>query len=107
MGHTSSLRLDASHVRIGGRISGPLARPAGRVVVRAASTCRDLRRFGGTVVARSVRVARDGSWLTTVALPPELQGGNIVLRAQSRVPRTPGGRRTFRTFTLIQSSTAP
>jgi hypothetical protein len=99
---TVARRLDAGRVRIGGRVTGPLARPSVAVVVRASSRCPGRTSFHGPVVARGVRVQRDGRWAATITLPPALRGTRVFLRAATRVRRTARNPKRFPTFSLTQ-----
>jgi uncharacterized repeat protein (TIGR01451 family) len=98
---TVARRLNPVRVQIGGRVTGPLARPVATVLVRASSRC-PRRTFGGTVVARGIRVAPSGRWAARITLPPSLRGTRVFLRAETRVRRTTRNPKRFRTFSLIQ-----
>jgi hypothetical protein len=88
-------------VLIGGRVTGPLAKPVATVVVRASSRCPTAT-FRGTVVARGVRVQRNGRWSATITLPPTLRGTRLFLRAGTRVRKSTRSPKRFRTFSLVQ-----
>jgi uncharacterized repeat protein (TIGR01451 family) len=98
---TVARRLDATRVLIGGRVTGPLAKPVATVVVRASSRCPTAT-FRGTVVARGVRVAPGGRWSATITLPPTLRGTRVFLRAGTRVRKSTRSPKRFRTFSLVQ-----
>jgi hypothetical protein len=102
MTQTVARRVDAAHVRIGGRVTAPLARPIAKVVVRASSRCPGRTSFRGPVVKRGIRVQRNGSWTATVTLPPALRGSRVFLRGQTTVRKTTHNPKRFPTFTLIQ-----
>jgi len=89
-------------VRIGGRVTAPLAHPIATVVVRASSRCPGRTSFRGAVVARGIRVQRNGRWTASVTLPPVLRGSRVFLRGQTTVRRTTHNPKRFATFTLIQ-----
>jgi hypothetical protein len=88
-------------VQIGGRVTGPLARPVATVLVRASSRCPGAS-FRGPVVARGIRVKRGGRWTTTITLPAALRGSRVFLRAETRVRKTSRNPKRFRTFSLVQ-----
>jgi hypothetical protein len=98
---TVALRLSPTRVQIGGRVTGPLARPVATVLVRASSRC-PRRTFGATVVARGIRVAPSGRWTARIMLPPSLRGTRVFLRAETRVRKTTRNPKRFRTFSLVQ-----
>jgi hypothetical protein len=102
MTQTVARRLDPARVRIGGRVTAPLARPIAAVVVRASSRCPGRTSFRGTVVARGIHVQRNGRWTATVTLPPALRGTRVFLRGQTTVRKTTRNPKRFATFTLIQ-----
>jgi uncharacterized repeat protein (TIGR01451 family) len=99
---TVARRLDAARVQIGGRVTGPLARPVATVLVRASSRCPSRSRFRGPVVARGIRVQPSGRWTATITLPPSLRTTRVFLRAQTRVRKTTHNPKRFRTFSLVQ-----
>jgi uncharacterized repeat protein (TIGR01451 family) len=98
---TVARRLDATRVLIGGRVTGPLAKPVATVLVRASSSCPTAT-FRGTVVARGIRVQPNGRWTATITLPPSLRGTRVFLRAETRVRKSTRSPKRFRTFTLVQ-----
>jgi uncharacterized repeat protein (TIGR01451 family) len=98
---TVARRLDATRVLIGGRVTGPLVKPVATVLVRASSRCPTAA-FRGTVVARGVRVQRNGRWSVTIALPSSLRGTRVFLRAETRVRKSTRNPKLSRTFTLVQ-----
>jgi uncharacterized repeat protein (TIGR01451 family) len=98
---TVARRLDPVRVQIGGRVTGPLAKPVAAVVVRASSRCPSAS-FRGTIVARGIRVQRSGRWTANITLPAALRGSRVFLRAETRVRKTTRNPKRFRTFTLIQ-----
>jgi hypothetical protein len=98
---TVARRLDPVRVQIGGRITGPLAKPVAGVVVRASARCPSAS-FRGTVVARGIRVRPNGRWTANITLPAALRGSRVFLRAETRVRRTTRNPKTYRTFSLIQ-----
>ncbi len=102
MTQTVARRLDTARVRISGRVTGPLARPIAKVIVRASSRCPGRTSFRGAVVARGIRVQRNGQWAATVTLPPALRGSRVFLRGQTTVRKTTRNPKRFATFTLIQ-----
>ena len=79
-----------------------LARPIVAVVVRASSRCPGHTSFHGPVVARGIRVQRDGRWAATITLPPALRGTRVFLRAGTRVRTTARNTKRFPTFSLTQ-----
>jgi hypothetical protein len=99
---TVARRLDSARVQIGGRVTGPLARPTAAVIVRASSRCPGHTSFRGPVVARGIRVQRDGRWAATITLPPALRGTRVFLRASTKVRKTARNPKRFPTFSLIQ-----
>jgi uncharacterized repeat protein (TIGR01451 family) len=104
---TVARRLGAGRVRIGGRVTAPLARPIAAVVVRASSSCPGHTSFRGPVVARGIRVQRDGRWAATITLPPALRGTRVFLRASTNVRKTARNPKRFATFSLIQGVALP
>jgi len=101
MTQTVARRLDPARVQIGGRVTAPLARPVATVVVRASSRCPG-RSFRGPVVARGIRVHRNGHWTASITLPPSLRGTRVFLRASTHVRKTTHNPKRFPTFSLIQ-----
>jgi hypothetical protein len=104
---TVARRLDSARVRIGGRVTAPLARPAAAVVVRASSRCPGHTSFRGPVVARGIRVQRNGRWAATITLPPALRGTRVFLRAATNVRKTVRNPKRFKTFSLTQGVALP
>jgi hypothetical protein len=102
MTETVASRVAATRVKIGGRVTKPLAVPRATVLVRAARSCQSEQRFRGVVVARGVKVASSGTWSASITLPKALRGEKVYLRAQTRVRQTTRSARTFATYTLIQ-----
>ncbi len=102
MTETVASRLASTRVKIGGRVTKPLADPRARVVVRAAPSCQSRQRFRGVIVARDVKVSRSGEWSTTITLPKALRGDKVFLRATTSVRENTKSAKTFKTFTLIQ-----
>jgi uncharacterized repeat protein (TIGR01451 family) len=102
MTQTVARRLDSARVRIGGRVTAPLADPVATVVVRASSRCPGRTSFRGSVVARAIRVHRDGRWTATITLPRALRGTRVFLRAGTHVRRATRNPKRFATFSLIQ-----
>jgi hypothetical protein len=100
-------RLGSARVRIGGRVTAPLARPTAAVVVRASSRCPGRTSFRGPVVARGIRVQRNGRWAATITLPPALRGTRVFLRAATNVRKTARNPKRFATFSLIQGVALP
>jgi hypothetical protein len=101
MTETVARRLSATRVRISGRVTAPLVRPAAAVLVRASSRCPG-RSFKGPVVASGIRVRPGGRWTATFTLPPSLRRTRVFLRAETRVRKSARSARRFRTFSLIQ-----
>jgi len=102
MTETVAKRLGATRVKIGGRVTKPLAAPRARVVVRAAPSCQTNERFRGVVVARNVKVSSSGVWSATITLPSALRGDKVFLRGSTSVRKSTRTRKTFATYTLIQ-----
>jgi uncharacterized repeat protein (TIGR01451 family) len=102
MTETVARRLDSARVQIGGRVTAPLTRPIAGVVVRASSRCPGGTTFRGPVVARGIRVQRNGRWSAKITLPPALRGSRVFLRAGTQVRKTTRNPKRFRTFSLIQ-----
>jgi hypothetical protein len=101
MTETVARRLSDTRVRIGGRVSGPLVRPAAEVLVRASASCPG-RSFRGPAVARAIHVRAGGRWTATFTLPPSLHGPRVFLRAETHVRKASRNPKRFRTFSLIQ-----
>jgi hypothetical protein len=102
MTDTVARRLSPSRVRIGGRVTAPLARPVAPVLVRASSQCAGQALLRARSVARKIRVARNGRWSATITLPSALRGSVVFLRAETRVRKTARTPNVARTFSLIQ-----
>jgi hypothetical protein len=101
MTETVARRLSDARVRIGGRVSDPLAGPAAAVLVRASSRCPG-RSFEGPIVASTTGVRPDGRWTATFALPPSLRRARVFLRAETLVRASRRNARRLRTFSLVQ-----
>ncbi len=78
------------------------AKPIAPVVVRASSRCPGGSTFRGPVVARGIRVQRNGRWTARITLSPSLCGSRVFLRAETQVRKTTRNPKRFRTFSLIQ-----
>lgn len=105
MTETVATRLGATRVKIGGRVTKPLADPRATVAVRAAPSCQTQDRFRGVVVARDVKVNSSGAWSATIKLPAAIRGDKVFLRGSTSVRKSTSSRKTFATYTLIQGVT--
>jgi hypothetical protein len=83
-----------------GVVIKPLAKPVGKVVIRASRSCKGVA--NGTVVAR-VKPSRSGKFSVTFTLPKSLAAPGVVyLRAQTSVRKVASNRKLFPTFSLIR-----
>jgi hypothetical protein len=89
-----------SKVTFTGIVIKPLAKPVGKVVIRASRSCKGVA--NGAVVAR-VKPSSSGKFSVTFTLPKSLSAPGVVyLRAQTSVRKVARNRKLFPTFSLIR-----